>query len=186
MRQRGPVVVDWDGTVADIVVAWLARWNAAHPARPLTPAAIRTYDLRLSVGAAAAEDFGRAIADPALYLASPPLPGALDALRLWRRWGLLWHFATGTTDPAILAAKRRWLRRHAPDLADVPIVPVPPGHKADLPARALVDDNPAEWAAFRASRPGGRIATVPQAYTAAAPPDVLRLPWDGLALALLP
>jgi hypothetical protein len=184
------LVVDWDGTVADIVGAWLRRWNHAHPTAPLTRRVFRAYDPWSCLPPDAARDFADAIADPRLYAESRPVPGALATLSAWVAAGVPLVFLTGTTDPAILAVKRAWLARRAPAVAAATSLHgVPPGHKADWGGSALCDDNPAEWAAWRARHPHGPLATLPWPYTRDAPPDVLRAPWPqllswGLALAI--
>ncbi|CAB1129530.1 protein of unknown function [Candidatus Hydrogenisulfobacillus filiaventi] len=176
-----PVVVDWDGTIADIVSAWLARWNREHPDRRIRLGQVRDYDLRRCVGDEAAEHFYRAIGDPRLYEESSPMPGALATLAGWVRDGVPFVLATATVDPGVLMAKRVWLRRHASDVATaVEIVPVLSGSKADLGGIALIDDNPAEWATWARVRAGFPVATPPWPYTQSAPPSVLRAPWPRL------
>jgi len=175
-------VVDWDGTIADVVAAWLQWWNRDHPAMPLRRSAFRTYNVHRCLPPAAAQDFDQAITDPALYAESPPVPGALAVLPAWVRAGVPFVLLTGTTDAAILAVKRAWLAERVPVVAaTVPVIAVPPGHKADHGGVALIDDNLAEWAAWRARYPAGPIATLPWPHTVSAPPDVLRVPWPLLA-----
>lgn len=134
------VGIDLDSTVARIDSPWLERLNALRGTsyRPED-----WSDWNLSFLAPDDRSVFLSLLTPDLYEEVEPYPGAADAIRHLSSDGTV-ELACVTTNPEIdgvdfTLAKKQWLRKHIPELADALIVA---RNKSGLGLDVLVDDAP--------------------------------------------
>jgi len=134
------VGIDLDSTVARIDSPWLARLNALRGTsyRPED-----WSDWNLSFLATDDRNVFLSLLTPDLYEEVEPYPGAADAIRRLSSHEPV-ELVCVTTNPEIdsadfTLAKKQWLRKHIPELADALIVA---RNKSGLGLDVLVDDAP--------------------------------------------
>ena len=160
MSSMASVLVDMDGILADLLPAWLDRYNADYGAR-LTPDVVREWDLDRYVKPECGRDIYRYLRDPDLFRHLDVVPGAVEGVATLQAAGFTITVASSAA-PIIQAAKRAWLAEHfGAALADgVQFLPI----KADRAADVFIDDSPGQQTAYCHAHPASLIATLAYPY----------------------
>lgn len=146
------VVCDVDGVVADIMPAWLQRYNEDYGDN-LTREQVTDWDIAKFVKPECGDKIFDFLADPRLYDTMQPVRDALKGLKALRNLTSKLYFATACTY-GMTDAKARWMERH--DVCGrgafhgLPNQLVVLRHKAQLRGHVLIDDgihNVQEWIA---------------------------------------
>ncbi|KAA0149820.1 hypothetical protein FNF29_05646 [Cafeteria roenbergensis] len=115
----GVVLVDMDSTLVDFDAAFIERWVRKHPDRAeLDSAMIRSralYELEANFPVEMRESVLEAIAEPGLFLAMPPIEGAVESMRAMLEAGFDVRILTAphpSCYAACAAEKFAWVQEH--------------------------------------------------------------------------
>lgn len=115
----GVVLVDMDSTLVDFDAAFIERWALKHPDRAeLDSAMIRSralYELEANFPAEMRQSVLEAIAEPGLFLAMPPIEGAVESMRAMLEAGFDVRILTAphpSCYAACAAEKFAWVQEH--------------------------------------------------------------------------
>ncbi len=142
------VLVDVDDVTADLVPAWLHRYNQDYGAK-LMPHHLRSWNMQDWVTPDCGEKIYDYLLDPTLYDEVQPVPGAILGIRSLRDMGHRVVFVTSASGPG-MNAKLQWLIRHKllPDHGHVHNDYVCAHDKGLIRGDVLVDDRAATVEAF--------------------------------------
>jgi 5'(3')-deoxyribonucleotidase len=147
------ILCDVDGMVADIFPPWLEIYNEDY-GDALTMEDLVHYEIQRIVRPACGISIFDIVHDPDFYDNVPPVPGALEGTRYWKRKGHEVLFVTQAGNGATFGAKAAYLVRHG--FAE-------PSTKTQIPANyihastatrllldgaLLLDDNPSAVSAW--------------------------------------
>ena len=154
------VLVDMDGILADLLPAWIGRYNADYGQR-LIPEVIRHWDLDRYVVPECGRDIYRYLRDPDLFRHLDVVPGAVEGVATLQAAGFAVTVASSAA-PVIQEAKRAWLAEHfGSALADgLQFMAT----KADRAADVFIDDSPGQQITYWRTHPTSLIATLAYPY----------------------
>jgi len=143
----GVILVDMDSTLVDFDAAFIERWAVRHPDRAeLDASMIRSralYELEANFPAEMRDDVIATIAEPGLFLAMPPIDGALEGMRGMLEAGFDVRIVTAphpSCYAACAAEKFTWVDRYlGPDWCSRLIIA---RDKTHIRGAILVDDKP--------------------------------------------
>ena len=160
------VILDMDGILADLLPAWLARYNADYGAH-LTCDVIRGWDLDPYVVPECGRDIYRYLRDPDLFRALAPVSGAVEGVAALRDAGVPLQVVSAAA-PVLHSAKRDWLADHfgewGLELAETAIFTA---EKHRIPAPVFVDDSPGQQRSYCRAHPTAHVATLAYPYNTA-------------------
>jgi 5'(3')-deoxyribonucleotidase len=173
MNKRLTIGVDFDDVVADLLPAWLARFNAEHSTRWST-ADLTQWDLHRDLGCEPEAIYKHLT--PSIYDDVQPVPAALEALHAIEQLGHDVVIVTSVQGDApaanaMLQAKVQWLLRHGCGKQALTAIPVGPSwpdkNKSHVPVDWLVDDNVKNVETFAGygivvTRPHNRAQSTPR------------------------
>ena len=146
------IVVDMDEVMAQFVAKILRRWNALS-GKNFTRDDITSWRMEEVLGA---DRLGRTaeglidewLAEDGFFEDLDPVPGAVEGVNKLRAHGYDVVFATSIPEVAVhsYTGKRRWLRKHFPDMSMKDMVAI--SRKGLIDGDVLIDDGPhniIEW-----------------------------------------
>lgn len=136
------IAFDIDDVLADLVPAWLAKYNADYQ-DTLKRQDITAWDITQFVKPACGTKIYDYLSED-LYDNVQPLPGALDAVRLARKCGKV-IFVT-SCHPSHMGRKFRWLNNHGFNVTKEEYVEC--SDKSLILADIMIDDNPVNLEGF--------------------------------------
>lgn len=164
MDSSSSVLLDMDGILADLLPAWLARYNAEYGAH-LVPDVLRHWDLDRYVKPECGRDVYRYLRDPGLFRDLAPIPGAAEGVSALREAGVPLLVVSAAHSSLLQAAKRDWLADHfgewGLELAETVVFTA---EKPLLPARVFVDDSPGQQRSYCRAHPHAYVATLSYPY----------------------
>lgn len=179
MNDPRPIYVDFDDVLCE-TAREIARLLQHEFGRRVAFEDIRSFDLGLSFGLQAAEieHLMRMTHQPAQLAAMPPIPDAVETLRLWANEGRRIHVVTGRP-PDTAPVSRAWLADHRvpceallfvdkydrghPAADGVPVLSL--GEIASLPFSLAIEDSP-DMAVFLATHSATPVAVLDRPWNA--------------------
>lgn len=122
------ILCDFDGVIADMLPAWVARYNEDYN-DTLRPDAVDQWDMVPFVKPECGTKIFSYLHDPRLYHDVLPMAGALAGIEVLRARGNRVLIVTACVNDLMVSAKIMWLQTHGffPDMrstmADLLIVP---------------------------------------------------------------
>ena len=158
-----PVILDMDGILADLLPAWLARYNVEYGDH-LVPDVIRDWDVDRYVFPECGRDVYRYLRDPGLFRDLAPVSGAVAGVAALREADVP-LLVVSAAHSSLHAAKRDWLAEHfgdwGPELAETAVFTA---EKHRLSAVAFVDDSPGQQRSYVRAHPLAYVATLAYPY----------------------
>jgi len=163
------ILIDLDSTVADMLTAFLERYNLAY-SDSLDVAQLTSYDLGTHVRPEAAHHYHKLFQTDGFFRDLQPYPGAVEVINAWKTTGDDIHFVTAT--PAFAANcvndKFAWVQKHFPWATESDVSVVSGSARATMRADVLIDDRPSTLLAFKQASPESRAWCIAFPYNAAA------------------
>ncbi len=143
MDKRLTLLCDQDGILADCIGHWLKKIEERYGVKASytditqwSPHKAAPY-----VGKVTADQVYGLLREPGFFLDMPPLPGAIEALKLLNdRFNVF--VVTGPSGPQSIMDKFAWLAKHAPFIKEEQIITCNVKHKTLIKADVIIDDNP--------------------------------------------
>lgn len=155
------VVVDLDGTVADLCTTLLARLHERH-GELLTMDQIKTWKIGDHAKTFKDDDVEAVLAEPGIFRHLRPYPGAIDALHVLSENGWEIIVASAAAYPTNFSEKAAWVHEHLPFITKRQFALIHEKHLLD--ADALIDDGPHNAEKFRQAHPGALITGIAFPY----------------------
>ena len=155
------VLCDVDDVVAQLVPAWLARYNRDY-GDCVTRDDLKSWTITDWISAECGEKIYDYLRDPMLYEDVAPVSGARAGVEMLRRWGHRVVFVTSASGPG-MGAKLAWLVRHGflPDHTYVHPDFVAAHDKALIRGDVLIDDRPENIAKYVKTGAHGIVMDAP-------------------------
>ena len=155
------VVVDLDGTVADLCTTLFACLETRHGER-LTMDQIKTWKIGDHAKTFNDDDVEAVLAAPGVFRHLKPYPGAISSVHalIDNGWDVL--IASAAAYPTNFSEKAAWVHQHLPFIHKRQFALI--HEKQLLDADALIDDGPHNAVKFREAHPGALITGIAFPY----------------------
>jgi len=131
------ILVDWDGTIEDIMTPWLDRINKKYT-RSVTLDDLTCWDMTRAYPGLSYSQIDEILYDPDFWREVRPVPGAAETMKRWREAGHTVLIATASHYYQLRPKTDYFLKEYFPfiDWHDVIVT----HHKQMLKADVLIDD----------------------------------------------
>ena len=180
MTNKPVLLLDMDGIIADFNLYSIQTYNRLFPNAKLDEKNVNNYigDHEVIHPSIDPKALRRPYKDPGAFINLPVMIGSQAAIEELEE---LFDIYVVTTqyygNPTCVHEKHVWLQRHFPSIADKGIFTK---HKSMVKGDILVDDRPANLAAYKAANPKAKTASLEYPWSNPEVTDILSPTWEGL------